>query len=293
VSTSTETVGAPFRWLGRFVRPLEALALAIVPAVLVAVYALPEPLRRSFAFDYTEPSPTTAVVSPFVHLDAAHLFVNVASWVVVVPLVFALSVLSGRRRRFWIVFVTFLVVFPPVLSYLNLAVPRPTYSVGFSGVILAFVGFLPLAIADYVETHFGIGPREMVAPVTFFLGLALVAILSVQSVVPGNATVLLGTAGLVVAILLSAVLFWLAASEEGRFRPTGGSGATRPGYFELATAAGILFVGIQFVAFPGDPRVAGSVVNLYVHLLGYSLGFISVYTTLYVDTRLPGGTVTD
>jgi len=288
VSAITENADAPVRRIWRVVRPLEAAAIAFVPLLLVAVFALPEPLRRSYVFDYTDPTLVTAAVSPFVHIEVSHLLVNLVGYAIIVPLVYALSVLSGRRRGFWIVFVTFVLVFPPILSYLNLAVPRPTYGVGFSGVILAFVGYLPIAIADYVETHLGVGPREMVAPMTFFLGLALIAILSVQSVVPSNATVLLGTAGLVVATLLCALLFWIAALDEGRFRPRARATAGLPGYFELATAAGILFVGIQFVAFPGDPRVAGGVVNLYVHLLGYALGFISVYSTLQVDARLPG-----
>jgi hypothetical protein len=286
VSTNTENSATSLGRLQRVAHLLDLLALAVVPLVLAAVFTLPAPLRQSFVFEYADPSVVTAYAAPFVHIDASHLLVNLVGYVLVVPLAYALSVASGQRRRFWIVFVTFVLVFPPLLSYLNLAVPRPTVGIGFSGVILAFVGYLPIAIADYVEEHFGIGPREMVAPMTFFLGLALIAILSVQSVVPANPTVLLGIAGLVVATLLSALLFWMATLDDDRFEPIRDSRAAVPGYLELATAAGFVFVAIQFVAFPGDPVVSGGVVNLYVHLLGYALGFISVYSTLQVDARL-------
>lgn len=292
VSTTAENRAALSARVGQLARPRDVAALVLVPLVLLGVFLLPEPLRRGFVFEYGDPTLLTAYVAPFVHLSGSHLLVNLVGYALVLPTVYALSVLSDTRGRFWIVFVTFVAVFPPLLSALNLAIPRPSYAVGFSGVVLAFVGYLPIAIAEYLEVHFDVGPREMVAPTTFFLGLALIAVLSVQSVVPANATVLLGTAGLVVATLLSALLFWIAALDEGRFRPAARATARLPGYLELATAAGILFVGIQFVAFPGDPTLAGGVVNLYVHLLGYALGFISVYATLQVDARLTGGSLT-
>ncbi len=289
MSTNTENTPRLTTGLSQpVVTILEFAALGVVPLVLVAIFTLPEPLRRSFVFQYADPTLVTAYVAPFVHLGQSHLVVNLVGYAIVVPVVYALSTVSGQRRRFWIVFVTYILVFPPILSYLNLAIPRPAVGVGFSGIVLAFVGYLPIAIADFLDEHFGIGPRELVAPMTFFLGLALIAVLSVQSVVPANATVLLGTAGLVVATLLCALLFWIAAINKQPFRPSSTSQAGMPGYLELAIAAGLLFIGIQFVAFPGDPIVAGGVVNLYVHLLGYALGFISVYSTLQVDSRLPG-----
>jgi membrane associated rhomboid family serine protease len=267
---------------------LELAALAAVPLLLVLVYSLPVAMRRSLVFEYGDPTVLTAIAAPFVHIDPSHLLVNLVGYAIVLPVVYALSVLTNQRRRFWIVFVTFVVVFPPILSYLNLAIPRPSAAVGFSGVVLAFVGYLPIVIADYLEEELDVGPREMVAPMTFFLGLALIAVLSVQSVVPSNATVLLGISGLVVATLLCALLFWIATIEDGRFRPQANLRAGVPGYLELLAVAVVLFVGIQFVAFPGDPTVSGGVVNLYIHLLGYALGFISVYSTLQVDARFPG-----
>lgn len=262
--------------------------IGAVPLVLVAVFALPWPVRRSFVFAYTDPSVLTAYTAPFVHLDVSHLLVNVVGFAVVVPTAYALAVLSDTRRRFWIAFVTFVVVFPPVLSYLNLAIVRPTVGFGFSGVLLAFVGYFPVALADYAAENFDVGPREAVSPTLFFLGLALIAILSVRSVVPANRTVLLGTALLVVATLLSASLYLLTNVDQDRSAVDFRGVVGLSGYFELFLVAGALFVGMQFVAFPGDPIVGNGVVNLYVHLLGYALGFIATYVTIQVGEVLPG-----
>lgn len=290
MSTKTEirAVTPLSRTLFRQCRLGDLAVIALVPLLLVVVFTLPVGLRRALAFDYTDPTLFTAYAAPFVHLTESHLLVNVVGYAVVVPTAYALSVVSGSRTRFWIAFVTFVAVFPPILSYLNLAILRPSVGLGFSGVLLAFVGYFPVALGDFAAEHFDVRPREAVSPTLFFLGLALIAVLSVRSVVPANKTVLLGTALLVLAILLSAILFFVPSVEETReyldFYGIAGSS----GYFELFFVAGALFVGVQFVAFPGDPVVGSGVVNLYVHLLGYALGFIATYATIQVGAALPG-----
>jgi hypothetical protein len=40
----------------------------------------------------------------------------------------------------------------------------------------------------------------------------------------------------------------------------------------------VVFLSYPFVAFPSNPIGDGTVVNLYTHLLGFALGFISTYS---------------
>lgn len=265
----------------------DLFVLAAVPVALWLVYLLPEATRRSLAFEYWDPTPLTAFASAYVHLDAGHLLANVGAYAVVVAVVFALSVASGRRRRFYTVFATFLVVFPLALSYLNLTVPRHAVAFGFSGVVMAFAGYLPLALADYLHVRFDVGPGTALAPVFFFCSLAVVAALSVRTVVPGDATVLLGTSGLVVVAVLSALLFAVAAYDESRrFRAKLQAAVHATGHFELGVAGFVLLALFPFVAFPADPTVGGHTLNLYVHLLGYALGFTVTYATAVTAARL-------
>jgi membrane associated rhomboid family serine protease len=256
----------------------DVAALVAAPLVLVGVFLLPAELRRSLVFDYTDPSLPTAFASAFVHLDTTHLLVNLATYGLVVPVVFVLSVVSGRRQQFFTAFVTFLLVLPVLLSYLNLAILRSSVAFGFSGVVMAFAGYLPLALAAYADVHFDIGPRTSLAPVLFFLALGLIAALSVQSVVPDNATVFLGTSGLVIATLLSAVLYGVSVYQRGTgFVRKTRRAAARSGYFELAVTGLVLVFALPFVGFPTDPTLGDGAVNLYVHLLGYALGFLVPY----------------
>jgi hypothetical protein len=266
---------------------VDVVTLLSVPAVLVFVYLLPAGVRRSLAFEYTDPSLVTAFAANFVHLDGGHLLVNLAIYALVVPVLYTLSVTSGSRQRFYTAFLTFVVVFPFVLSYLNLAVARPAFAVGFSGVTMAFVGSLPFAVAESLDARFDVGPTTAVAPALFFLSLALISVLSVRSVIADDATVLVGISGLALAAVLSALLYAVVAYDRGeQFRAKLSAAAGAPGYFEVVVVGLLLFLALPFVAFPADPVTANGVLNLYVHLLGYALGFMVTYATAATATRL-------
>jgi hypothetical protein len=195
---------------------------------------------------------------------------------------------TGRnRQRFYTVFFTFVFVFPVALSYLNLAILRSSVAFGFSGVVMAFAGYLPLALADYAEANFDIGPRTSVGPLLFFLAVGLISALSVQSVVPDNATVFLGTSGLVIATLLSALLYGVSVYRHSTgFVRKLRQAAGYSGYFESGVVSLLLVFAIPFVGFPTDPSVGDGAVNLYVHLLGYALGFLVPYVAVELQTRV-------
>jgi hypothetical protein len=287
MSLSRSNVRGLSETVGDRTRVGDLLALLVVPLVLVAVFELPEPVRRSLAFEYTDPSITTAFLSSYVHLDSAHLLTNAGGYLLVVPTAYLLSVVSGHRTRFFVAFATFLVAFPPVLSYLNLAAIRSASGVGFSGVLLAFVGYLAFAIAEHLKVNLRIGPTTSVGAALFFLGFAVAAPLSVQSVTVDRATVALGTGGLVLATLLSALLFALpVADESGSLLRRLRLATVRRGSFELGVLSLGLFVSIQFVAFPPQPEASSGTINLYTHLMGYALGFIVTYVSVQVFDRI-------
>jgi hypothetical protein len=300
--TDDGVAAALYRAIGDRARRSDALLLASVPAVLVGVFALPPATRESLVFEYAAPSLRTAFLAPFVHLDRVHLLVNLAGYALVVPIAYLLSLLSGHRRRFRVVLVSLVLACPALLSYLNLAVARDGVSVGFSGPLMALYGYLPLALAEYLEARFGIGPSRESAPVLFFLGTALIAGLTFRSVVANRVAVpiagktvpvtpVLAAAlvGLVAATLLAALLFGASVADRrpdllAEFR----AAVDVPGDFEVLAVGGFLFLAVPFVTFPADPFRAGGVVNLYVHLVGYALGFIASYASVRVAAWLFG-----
>jgi membrane associated rhomboid family serine protease len=264
--------------------------------VALGVFLLPATVRRTLVFAYTDPSFLTSLTSAFVHLEATHLIVNLGTYLLVVPTVFALSVLSGRRTYFYIAFATFTVAFPVVLSYLNLVEPRVAVGFGLSGVVMAYVGYLPVALANYLEDRFDVGPAVVVAPTVFSFGLALMAALTLRPVIDGN-TPLAATVVLGVPVLASTL--WSAHSEKQRTRhgDEGDPGRSRqcqriladPGYAELAVVAFSLLVTMPFVAFPASTAIEGGSVNVFVHLLGFALGFAITYTASALGAQSSSG----
>ncbi|WP_415087691.1 hypothetical protein [Natronomonas sp.] len=254
-------------------RLVDVVALCAVPVALVAVFLLPMELRRAYLFSYGAPTPVTAFTANYIHLEIGHLLSNVGGYLLIVPVTYLLSALSGHRKRFYVAFVTFLLAFPVALSYLNLAIERPGLAVGFSGVLMAFVGFLPLAVTGYLQTYFDLDDALDASSALFFVGLALIATVSVNS---------FETYGLAVASLLAATLYALSVTENrDAFLPNVKAASGVAGHFELASLGLFLTLLVPLAAFPG-PSVTTGVVNLYVHLLGYALGFIATYLTVQV-----------
>ncbi len=279
---------------------VDVVLLLTVPALLIAVASLPASVRRSLVFEYAAPSFGTAVAAPFVHLNETHLHRNLLAYAVLAPTVYLLSVVSGHRQRFRVVFVSFVLVCPPLLSYLNLAIVREGISVGFSGVAMTLYGYLPLAIAAHLERRFDVAPTETTAPLLFFSGLQLITALTLGAVattrvsvpvrgvtVPVTSVLVASLIGLVAALTLVLTLYTLAVRDHvTALMATLRTTTTRSGHFELLVLATGLFLTVPFVTFPIDPVLGGGVLNLYVHLVGYALGFIGSFTLVAIEERL-------
>ena len=263
------------------VRAVDLLVLLAVPAVLIAVFALPESTRRSLAFAYADPTVPTAFTAHYVHLDAGHLAGNVASYCLLAGVGYALAVLGDARRFFLTALAAFLLAFPFALSALNLAVPRDAIGFGFSGINMALAGVLPLLLGTYARERFAPGASLRALPAVFFALLGWIALLALPLSTTG-----VGLAGLAVGVA-GALLALIYASSAGiRVLATARRGAreiaSRPGEGDLFAVGAVLVVGYPVVGFPSDPTGAGSVVNLYVHLLGFSLAFIGPFALLAV-----------
>lgn len=260
------------RFLDRAYRR-DLLLLAAVPAVLVGVYSLPAPTRRAFALTYLDPTPATMFTSHYVHLEVLHLLANVLWFVSVAPLCYALSVLSDRRDQFVVVSVTFLLAFPFVLSALDVALATSAIGYGFSGLNMAFLGYLPVVLVQYSSLYFDVRLKLDHAPLLFFLTTLLLSLWLVP-VAPPSAV----PAGLA----LVGVLVYLRSLRRAGVTvslPSGGPASQRQ-YALLGALALYLFVVLPFLAFPRDPTAGATATNLYTHFLGYCLGFITPYLTL-------------
>ncbi|OYR69144.1 hypothetical protein DJ79_04025 [Halorubrum ezzemoulense] len=261
------------------VRATDLLVLLAVPAVLLAVFALPEATRRSLAFAYADPTVPSAFAAHYVHLGTDHLLGNLVGYGLLAGVGYALAVLGGRRRLFFTSLATYLGAFPFALSALNLAVPRDAIGFGFSGINMALAGLFPILWYCYAREHFAPAASLRALPAVFFALVGWIALLALPVSTTG-----IGVAGLAIGVAGALLAVLYAASSEVRFPPAvrthAAAVASRPGYGELLVVGGLVAVGYPVVGFPSDPSGGGSVVNLYVHLLGFCLGFIGPFALL-------------
>jgi hypothetical protein len=249
------------------------IAVASVPVVLLGMPILPTDTERSSMFDFQNPGLGAAFASHFVHFTAAHRASNVLGYLAVTPLGYLLAVQSGRRRGFRVAYVTFVVAFSLALSALNLVVTRPGLTGGSSGIVMAFLGFvafvLPEAVSRTVRTDVEAGLRS---PWLFFFGLGLVAHLAGPGWLTGVAAA---------AVLAGLLLFLPVATAVGRPAPSVvRRAATETGCLWLGLSGAVVLVGYLVAAFPADPAVDAGVVNLYVPVLGFALGYLATYVTV-------------
>lgn len=263
--------------LRRATRPVDLLALLSVPALLLAVSALPPDRAAAFAFSYADPTPITAVTANFVHAGPSHLAWNLASYTLAVATVYGLAALADRRGLFYTAFGAILLAFPLVLSVSNLAVPREGVFAGASGLAMAFVGVLPVAFGGYLRQRFGVTAASEVAGLLFLVGLAITALFALPD----------GGHLLAVAAAIGALGY--AASLYRTGFTLGTFAAPPAGFLEFGLWSVGLFVALLVAAFPADPAAGGTIVNTYVHFLGYALGFLSSYLTVLVAAAEGGG----
>lgn len=263
---------------------LDLAALLAVPAALAAALALPRADRLALALRYEEPTVLAAFASHFVHADATHLAANLAVYALVVPVTYVLCLRSGRRTEFFVTFATFVVAFPFALSALNVLLVRPRAGLGFSGVNMAFLGFLPTALFHYLSVRVTDAVGLDDSPLLFFAGATAIVLLAVP-VRPVTLGVAAGSTLLALVYLRSAVAG--AGGEQSvpaDFRRAFG----RTGALELPVVAVAVFAFVPTAAFPSNPAAGGEVLNLFSHLLGYCLGFIVPYVTFRLTGPIDG-----
>lgn len=273
VSITEEQYQGFARSIRSSIRVRDCVALGTIPALLIGLYFLPDAVKLAYTFDYSNPRITTAFTAHFVHLRAEHLLTNVVGFVLLAGTGYLLAVLTEQRRLFGIAATTYLVAFPPIISALNLAVPRDAITYGFSGIVMAFAGLLPLLLSIYAHRRLGLPIGLRRAPGVFFATLSVIAL----TAMPRTRT----TVGIAVIASVVALAYFVSGGEfwrnEPRLRRLLGHSS---GWMELFLVGAGLTFAYPIIGFP-TPVTPGTVVpNLYTHLLGYCLAFMVPYIVL-------------
>lgn len=182
---------------------LDALLLAAVPAVLLAVhYLVPAALRARLALQHGAPTPVTLLTSAYVHAGDAHLAGNLAGYAIGALYAYGLCLQARRRPWFRRTFLALVLVLPLPVNLASIAAFSVRYpgvepvSRGFSGVVGGFAGFVLVALVGFLRRRHGTRVARGVGA-----ALVLLLLLQVDRVYAGRLrlpTVALVAAGLLV-----------------------------------------------------------------------------------------------
>lgn len=258
--------------------------LGLLPGLLVLVFVLPPTVQDSWRLAVLEPTFGDAYLSHFVHGSRSHLAANLGGYVLLAPLTYLLCLSAGRRDEFLAVLAAFTLGLPFVLSGLNVAIPRPSVGFGFSGIVMALLGFVPLAVGWHVETHFDAVEDDRFGPLGFLLGVVVIVAIGPPF---GPLTLLAGFLAVAAGV---AYLGSTAVAAGGLRRVVARRDFDEPWRIELAVAGFLVVAAFPFAAFPADVASAGVVTNLFEHAMGYCLGFVAPYAAFHALEH-PGSVV--
>ena len=265
---------------------IDVVAFLLVPIMLLGVFSFPEATRRAAVLSYRDPTITTAFTAHFVHFTGSHLIGNMLAFLLLGTVAYGLSVVADHRRLFWTATITFLMTFPFALSVLNLIFPRDAIGYGFSGVNMAFFGYIAVVLPLAIDDRTGLNASRY-TPAVFLLSVGYIGLIAL----PMSTTSALLAGGAIVAALpygrhVDGYTARCALRAAKRL-------LNQPGVGELVAVAVVVLVVYPIVGFPAQ-SATGLQINLYVHFLGYALAFLVVHVSLLLDaTVLPWRTASE
>ena len=262
------------------------LVLGGLPAMLVSLWLVPpvDGPGFSLAVDSLFEDPrtlSTAFTANYMHASSRHLFDNLLNFWITLFGIYPLVSIAGWHREFRLSTAVYLLVGPFVIAWLTLqtlGVLTDQPSVGFSGIVAAFLGFLPVVLVAAASEVTDGEVDAAWAAVPFLCSLAVVFAVPSVSYFPVQPTVVVAL--VVCGLTIAGVLLWADPPRRlGQYnrrlapdvRLAFLIGAT---VFVFGVAGALLFVR------PGT--------NVWGHLAGYLVGFTVPYLGFVVRPAIAG-----
>ncbi|WP_138006498.1 hypothetical protein [Halalkalirubrum salinum] len=243
----------------------------VVPVLLLIVAALPQPVKEAWTLHLGTPSLIEAYLTNFVHGGLIHLGNNLLSYVFLMAVLLPLAVFADWKRELYVTSFFFIAVVPFIVSYYSVWTLQGTgveTTVGFSGVVAAFLGLLPIllfaffqrAVSSNIRLHHALALVALELAVIFFSWYGVSTSVIALS--------MLGTLGL-------GLVWW---DTRGDWKPLVSSNAN----LLLVFTTILVFTYVSYSIHANT----GPNVNVYGHFIGFVSGFMFPgFLSLVLDLR--------
>ncbi|WP_248898219.1 hypothetical protein [Haloplanus halobius] len=230
-----------------------------IPFVLVSISALPQHIQESWMLYVNSPTLEDAYLTNFVHGSVVHLGNNILAYIFLMSVLLPLAVFADWKQELYITMLFFLTAVPLVVSYYSVWTLQGTgveTTVGFSGVVAAFLGLHPIILFAFFK-------RAVSSNIRVHYGLALVA--------PELAVIFYSWSGISVSVIALSILSVLGLGLVLH---------ESCGDWELllSSRTNVLLVFTTIIVFSVvSYRIlvgVGPNVNVYGHFIGFVSGFL-------------------
>ncbi|KXB07860.1 hypothetical protein AKJ58_01605 [candidate division MSBL1 archaeon SCGC-AAA385D11] len=250
----------------------DILLIVSVPVVAILVFLLPDSTQEALVLNYKDPSPVTLFTKTFVHRGVDHLKNNLTAYIFFAVPSFLMSALTRQKRRFYLCFLLFVLVFPFILSSLNLHFIDAETGRGLSGVVSAFLGFMPVSVYLFLKEKMAEDLK-----ISFSVSLVLFALGSIAFLFVGPLAQKL--LWLVIIYSLAVFTLWSSTREVdfGKLIESLKGELARQNYLLFSTVSVLVFLLSVPLLFPVELVRGGGFVNVLAHYFGFALGFFVPY----------------
>jgi hypothetical protein len=235
------------------------IVFVAIPFILVSIAAFPRHIRESWTLYINSPTLVDAYLTNFVHGSVVHLGNNLLAYLFLMTVLLPLAVFAEWKQELYITMLVFLTVVPLVVSYYSVWALRGTgleTTIGFSGVVAAFLGLHPVLLFAFFK-------QTVSSNIRIHYSLALVA--------PELAVIFYSWSGMSIWVISLALLGILGlglvlSASRGNWGPLLSSQTN----LLLALTTLFIFSVVSYRILVG----VGPNVNVSGHFIGFVSGFI-------------------
>jgi len=248
-----------------------------IPLLLLLLFLLPSSIKNELILNYENLRALNLFTTHFMHGGMIHLGSNVMWYLYLVIPIYLLNMLRHQRKGFYLMFALTILVGPLFLSIVNLIVKyvcalQISTSLGFSGIVCIFLGYLPYFILYSLKKLYKWKTRISM----LFLSLLFISFLLI--------TLVYYTLIIVIMCLGFSLICFYISYRDGSLRELCTSlrtaSRTHKGIFVLIAMSIVLYFTGLLSIFPKELIVGGSVVDIMSHYFGFVFG---IFISLFVD----------
>jgi len=252
------------------------LLVAVIPFILSLLFLLPTSTKDQLILHKDSPQIYTLFTNHFIHKEADHFFNNIASYTVLIMPIYLLNLQAGQRRKFYLMMLSSFTLLPFLLSFLDLLIPARE-SLGFSGIVAAFVGFLPYSLSSYLKKSYDWKVR--ISTVLTLVLLFSFGVIAVRLLYYGFTISKLMLLAVVWGLVFAKFIIALRGASLKVYLSPLKQMFKRYGLTAIILLVILITIYLERLLglFPEEIVVGSSIIGIHTHYAGFVFGFLISY----------------